>query len=166
MIGSFTTQRLHVSDWAAELSDPSARARLERSVAPLILPAVLEHLPPSVQDTEAGISAWIDARAASAHVMTVRAPRELIGLLFLADPDGGAPAPVFLGYMLAEHAWGQGYASELVQGVVAAWRSVQPARDLRGGVAIQNPASARVLVKAGFACVARTNELETYQLAL
>ncbi len=61
----------------------------------------------------------------------------------------GAVASVLgvrLGYLLAERGWGRGMASELVAGFVG-WCRENGVVSISGGVAIDNPASARVLVK-------------------
>ncbi len=64
--------------------------------------------------------------------------------------DDSHPAEVRVGYVLAESAWGQGYASELLCGFVAQWDARRPAARLLAGVDRDNAASRRVLEKAGF----------------
>ena len=82
----------------------------------------------------------------------------LLGLLILSyQPEAWQ---VHLGYLFDETAWGQGYASELVGGVVTALAPVAPVEGL-GGVARDNPASARVLVKNGFAVRDDLSDAET-----
>ena len=66
-----------------------------------------------------------------------------------AVADGDA-IEVRLGYLLAEDAWGQGYASELVEAFVGWCRQHPPIASIVGGVARDNVASARVLTKSGF----------------
>jgi ribosomal-protein-alanine N-acetyltransferase len=56
---------------------------------------------------------------------------------------------VHLGYLLAEEAWGKGYGTEIVSGLAKAYERQSPIL-LVAGVDIGNPASARVLEKAGF----------------
>ena len=70
-----------------------------------------------------------------------------------------------IGYLLAEPTWGKGYATELVTGLVEALRSEAP-MTLLGGVDTKNPASARVLEKAGFRLSAELSDDETSIFAL
>lgn len=119
-------------------------------------------LPPSFQLEKQNndISSWVDARDAESDVYLVEWNNnaKLIGLLILAgDPKMEETQRIHLGYLLAETECGQGLATELVAGVVDAVSRDGPLM-LLGGVAKDNPASARVLEKAGFAA---SRELST-----
>ena len=80
----------------------------------------------------------------------------------------GAPIEVRLGYLLAEDAWGQGYASELVEGFVRWCRQHPPIASIAGGVARDNVASVRVLTKNGFQrdSTADVGDVNLYRLTL
>ncbi len=150
-IDRFTTDRLTVRDWRPDVEDPSRRRSLETALGGVLTPPVLEPLPPPLQLTQAGISEWVTARAEEGDVLLITANEtdELIGLLLLAsDLESDRPA-IHIGYLLAETAWGKGYATELVTGLVSAVQAKGPVH-LVGGVGRDNPASARVLCKAGF----------------
>jgi len=118
---------------------------LEADLSDILSPAVLAPLPPPMALGPGGIKAWINARASEAHVLTIRFAGQpnIIGLLILA----GDETTLHLGYLLSEAVWGQGLASELVAGLV---RALPSGTRLIGGVDPGNPASARVLEKAGF----------------
>lgn len=153
-LGGFDTDRLHVRDWADMLGDPVARRALEEQLKTLLTGPVLRHLPPALQlsDAAGAVSDWIAARASESTVCLVseRDGGGVVGLLILADTGAGATRREWhIGYLLAEPAWGRGYASELVRGLVSAAEQTGPCL-LAGGVAGDNPASARVLEKAGF----------------
>ncbi|WP_168797869.1 GNAT family N-acetyltransferase [Pacificoceanicola onchidii] len=155
LIETFSTPRLIVRHWRSDLAAPSARAALEAALSSVLTPPVLAHLPPSMQLSSGpqGIGCWIDARQAESTVFVIetRAEVTLAGLLILAPDQCNPEAPtVHIGYLLAQSAWGQGYASELVAGLVEACQAHAPLK-LVGGVDLGNPASARVLLKAGFA---------------
>lgn len=62
---------------------------------------------------------------------------------------GGEEGPE-LGYWIARRFWGRGYATEAVRTVLPIARALEHAR-LRAWAFADNPASARVLRKAGFA---------------
>ena len=148
----FSTQRLSVSHWKDHLAEPHLRRKLADDLAALLTPAVLKNLPPPMQLRDRDISAWIEARHAESDILLVRqsSDNKLIGLMVLAvDLDGDAPPSVHIGYLIAEIAWGNGYASELLKGLQTAVLS-GPAMRLVAGVGRDNPASARVLQKAGF----------------
>ncbi|WP_417205734.1 GNAT family N-acetyltransferase [Antarctobacter sp.] len=131
------------------LDNADTRGALEAHLKSLLTPAVLEHLPPGFgpECGPQGMAQWIDVRREKAQVSLIEQDAELIGLLFLFAPEGEEAR--HLGYLLGEAYWGQGYASELVQGLVAHLRTGPPL-SLHAGVTVDNPASARVLFKAGF----------------
>lgn len=145
----FTTDRLTVRPWAPALADPASTPALQARLARILTPDVLEHLPPDfAPDTGPGaMSRWLTARAAIAEVSLVETDGTLIGLLFLFRPD--CDHPLHLGYLLAQSAWGKGYATELLQGLVRHLRQDGPFA-LVAGVTMANTASARVLLKIGF----------------
>ncbi len=94
---------------------------------------------------------WIMTLAARAplgeeHVYAVELPGEgLIGCIGAhARGEGGFE----VGYWFGRPYWGRGYASEALAAFVAHARALGP---LRAGHFVDNPASGRVLEKAGFA---------------
>ena len=144
MITTFRTARLLIAPWER---DPAGSEALYEALAGLLTPPVMEHLPEPVQDLSQGIASWADARAAQGRVFTVAHAGRLQGLFFVFHETGADEARI--GYLLGEHSWGQGLATELVTGALEAWPRDAPVRML-AGVAVGNPASARVLVKCGF----------------
>lgn len=162
---SFSTARLVARNWQATLENPTDRRALEAALGPLLTPAVTAHLPPSLQlDPDAGgPQTWVDAIAQQASVYTLRDGDGLAGLLILACPDPGRSRPmVHLGYLFAQDRWGKGLATELLSGLTKALSGRRLC--LSGGVGTGNPASARVLVKAGFTRdhASSTDDTDTY----
>ena len=152
---AFRTDRLLLQDWAAFLGDPRKRQRLIEELEALLTPAVLRHLPEAMQraDGPKAIDQWVDARAAESLVMTIRgiAGGDLLGLLILADPPAaGTARPIHLGYLFAEAAWGQGYATETLSGLIELCKRLSGPLRLCAGVDKANPASAKALRKNGF----------------
>ena len=76
----------------------------------------------------------------------------LMGVVSLKCEAGQPPE---LGYWLGEPCWGRGYASEAATALVEAAQRVGVS-DIRARVLASNPASVRVLEKAGFIVVERT----------
>lgn len=74
-------------------------------------------------------------------------PPALIGGIGLARMSCGGHE---LGYWIARAQWGRGYASEAVAAMIAAARHSLRIPLLHAGHFIDNPASGRVLAKAGF----------------
>lgn len=149
----FQTARLWVSSWRGTLEDKSARRKLEADLLVMLSEPVLRHLPERVQldDGPDAIKTWIADRDASAAMFLIQDSAGLVGLMFLFRPaDAPKTEPLHLGYLFGETSWGKGYASEMVIGLVEAL-SDGPVMTLQGGVDVNNPASARVLEKAGFA---------------
>lgn len=87
--------------------------------------------------------------------MAVCAPQgDLWGVLICAQT---APQELHIGYIIGQAQWGKGLASELILGLCQAARSAD-IKTLIGGVARDNPASARVLEKAGFQAAPNPND--------
>lgn len=166
----FSTERLQVVHWGEQIADAAARSALESAIVDLLSPAVLEYLPADLSLTgdEDAIEDWIAERDEAGQVYTVRlaGSSDLLGLLFLAlhtdgddededdeanpsQEDDSGSAVLMIGYIIAEPEWGQGYASELVEGVLGGLDELGHPT-VRAGVANDNDASARVLIKNGF----------------
>ncbi|SHH42068.1 GNAT family N-acetyltransferase [Cognatishimia maritima] len=154
MITDFETSRLRVRNWKDVLSNGMAPRWLEKGLAQLLTPKVLEHLPPSLQLSggKSEIADWVALQAGEGETYLVqdRHSGALLGLLILAA-FGESPAPIQLhiGYLLAEEAWGKGIATELVAGLV---KGLPEGRNITvmGGVGHDNPGSAKVLERSGF----------------
>lgn len=148
----FQTTRLLVTRW-----HPS------RDAAPLgalLTPQVLTHLPSSLQTSDP--EPWITERLAESDVFAIERSGALIGVMLLARHEA-----LHIGYLLAQGTWGMGYGTELLKGLVAALRPHAPL-ELSAGVDATNPASARVLEKAGFTQADDTgvSDMQTYRLSL
>ncbi|WP_332685795.1 GNAT family N-acetyltransferase [Devosia sp.] len=76
-----------------------------------------------------------------------------MGSILFKFADGKSPE---LGYWLGEPHWGKGYAAEAVIGLLAATRHVPGFTQIGARVLQSNPASIRVLEKAGFLLLERS----------
>lgn len=151
---AFETERLRVQHWQKMLDDPPARERLVKEIEPLLQPDVLRDLPPSMHlgDAPGAICNWVEARAAESECyhVTRRVDGDLLGLLILVEDTSPTPVPTLhIGYLFAQTAWGQGFATELLGGVLDVAKRYGPLC-LMGGVAQSNPVSAHILRKLGF----------------
>lgn len=79
----------------------------------------------------------------------------LMGVVSLKFETGKVPE---LGYWLGEPHWGRGYAPEAARGLVQAAAAAGIA-EIRARVLESNPASIRVLEKAGFATIEHTTSI-------
>lgn len=152
---NFQTNRLHVLHWAECTNNSQCRKKLIAELGHILTPAVLRHLPEPLQisDDPDAIDVWITERAAESDVMAIRdnTTSIILGLLILAEiPKPNAPTAIHLGYLFAETAWGKGYATELLSGLINWYKDEDRSVNLVGGVETDNIASAKVLLKNGF----------------
>ncbi|MFV2051905.1 GNAT family N-acetyltransferase [Aliiroseovarius sp. YM-037] len=154
-INDFETERLSVRHWSSSLKDDVKRRDLLAALENMLTPKILKELPPSMQvdDTPTAVSEWVDARAeeSDVYVVSVTPKGDLCGLLILVKELESAAVPtIHMGYLFAEQAWGNGYATEVIEGVLQAASDAAPLCFV-GGVTKENGASAHILRKLGFA---------------
>lgn len=104
--------------------------------------------------TEDAALDWIERRTSDdQHVFAILLANtgEFIGSIGL----GGPREMPYVGYWIGRPYWNQGYATEAVQGLIeyARWRGIP---SLQADTFPNNPASARVLAKAGFVHTGKT----------
>ena len=154
----FETEPLSVAHWADTIAAPVARRNLATQLPDLLTPDVIAHLPPFFDLTDQNIDQWIDARDAESDIYLIReaGTDTIIGLMFLTLPFNN---DIHLGYLLGQAAWGQGYASELLAGLML--HVPKTGFRLLGGVGRENPASAHVLRKTGFQLLSELSDTKT-----
>ena len=167
----FVTERLLVEEWHSLSGDDREDGSLARVVASILTEPVTRSLPTPWQGayTEERAAGWIAERdRESTNLLAVDrssgAPAGLVILFETASDDTPGSTEVRLGYMLAESAWGQGLASELVAGLLGWCREVPNLAAIVGGVEPNNLASCRVLEKNGFAADETTGEANPVEL--
>ena len=155
----YSTERLLVSEWHSTATVDWNGEDLANIVSDLLTPNVTRSLPPAWQGTYSVERAnnWIKERDEEGTTLIVienisKAP---IGLVILFESLDGKD--IRLGYLLKESAWGNGFASELVQGLVE-WCRNNGVASITGGVERDNIASIRVLEKTGFNAEADNND--------
>lgn len=126
------------------------RMSTEQELAALFEPEVIQWLPPVFQGhtDDAARRSFLSGLEQDAEICALSQPEHgVIGLLILSHSQAEQPER-HLGYLFAKKAWGQGLGSDLIMALTDHF-STRPVV-LVGGVAAQNPASARVLEKASF----------------
>jgi len=155
----YSTNRLLVCEWHSVCSDECDQESLENIVISILTPEVTQPLPPQWQGSYSLERArdWIKERDEEGVTLIVveKSIQTAIGFVILFEDATGQD--LRLGYLLAESAWGKGYASELIQGFVA-WCKDNGIASVTGGVERDNIASRRVLEKNGFICESDTNQ--------
>lgn len=167
----FETARMVVQNWEEILCDEAQRSVLITNLKGVLTPTVLQHLPEPLQisDTQTAINDWITERVRESDVQLVRdrVDDRLLGLLILAEfTELEAPTTVHLGYLFSESAWGKGYATELIAGLVTWYKDEGRSVQLLGGVETDNIPSAKVLQKNGFELVEELSNLTTEMFGL
>lgn len=163
----FETRRLVVNPLTTRTgtSDPG-QAGFAKDIADILTPVVLEHLPEPLQmpDAPDPVESWVRARQAESVLYAVRTADSdaIIGLMILADTSELDATPTLrLGYLFSQSVWGQGYASELVMGLIKALGENSWRGQVLAGVTRANPGSSRVLLKCGFVEVPDASDQES-----
>lgn len=147
---SFYTDRAHVKPWLDTFEKDEGDV-----LTALLTPEFLKSLPEPLQvaNTPENCQAWMAARLAESDVLAILTSNtgRLIGVIILAEIKSKDAMPdIHLGYLLAQQYWGQGFATEVILGLVAHLALEKHPMRLLGGVEKSNATSARVLQKAGF----------------
>lgn len=165
------TPRVVVGDWH-EVAD-RYRFDLGESVGRILTPATTAELPPAWQGdyNKERTVAWIEDRDHESPTLLVVDHRnvEPIGVLILFESQSDVHAglsDIRVGYVLAESAWGQGLASELIGALVVWGRSHPSIGSMSAGLSVSNHASARVLIKNGFRHVGSPHDERLYRITL
>lgn len=168
---SFETDRLLVKEWHSLTPGDWQRRDLGAVVAGMLTEQVTRALPETWQGpySPERARAWIRERDEEGPTTLVvdKATGNAVGMMILhvsQAPDERVGSEVRLGYLLAEGAWGKGFASELVAGFIAWCRGHTHISSIAAGVAWDNPASRRVLEKNDFSAVQTKDDGEGEQL--
>ncbi len=149
------TPRLVVANWH-QLANRFG-LDLAETVGHILTPTTTAELPPVWQGAYGAerARAWIDNRDRESPTLLALERRtvEAVGLLILFESrstNHDERADVRVGYIIAEPAWGQGFATEIIRALVAWGRSQSTIGSMSAGVTEGNHASERVLLKNGF----------------
>ena len=164
------TPRLVVANWH-QLANRFG-LDLAGTVDHILTPTTTAELPPVWQGTydHERARAWIDDRDRESPTLLAleRRTAEAVGLLILFESRSisrDERADVRVGYVIAEPAWGQGFATEIIRALVT-WGQSQPTiGSMSAGVTEGNHASERVLLKNGFRRVAAQHPERIYRRA-
>jgi len=96
-------------------------------------------------------------------IIVEKSTRSPIGFIILFESSGGRD--LRLGFLLAEPAWGKGFASELIGGFVE-WCKNNDVSTVTCGVEKDNIASRRVLEKNEFVCESHMDDQEEQMFML
>ncbi len=166
----FATGRLQVGPWRAV----ARRSGLDivRVIAALLTDRTTVALPESWQGnyTVGRAKAWIEERDAESSTLLVMeaASARPVGLVILAEvPLDDSMVDVRIGYVIAEALWGQGFATELLSGLIDWMRTEPSVHTMTGGVDLTNEASvAGLMENNGFHRIGDDEGTATYQLDL
>jgi ribosomal-protein-alanine N-acetyltransferase len=174
---TFGTARLVVKEWHSHSPSDWQERDLPRVVSAMLTEPVTRSLPSGWHGsyTTERAHEWIKERdRESTNLLVVdKSTQQAVGLMILSEMQaevGNDYIDVRLGYFVSEDSWGQGIASELVDGFVTWCRAQTSISSIAGGVALDNPASQRVLRKNGFRLSQGEDEVaqdeQTYRLRL
>jgi RimJ/RimL family protein N-acetyltransferase len=146
-----TTERLILRDFVSEDWRDVCAYRSDPEVARYML----THQPEPPEQTRAWLRQVVEEnqgqpRGRRTLAIALRAEDRVIGQISIGPgSDYPEPGEVGIGYMLARSAWGGGYATEATRAIVDFGFRVLGADLVSAWCSAANPASARVLEKAG-----------------
>ena len=147
---SFSTARLDIENVYPSLTITNSESNVGELLLPLLSPRVTKELPDdwqNIQSTEQAI-AWWKNRLNESCVLQIKLKNNarLIGLIFLYETNWkNAKVDLHLGYLLEEASWSRGYASEMLEGLIAWANEDTQIATIIGGVTNDNHSSIRVL---------------------
>ena len=152
----FETERLLVESWKLMTTCSSSEGDFACKVIGIMTQEVTKSLPEGWQEIDTTEKAldWVKARAEEGSFLTVqlRSTKKIVGFVFLhelANPESGF-IDLKIGYLLSEAAWGKGFGSELIHGLMSWCEGSGDIASVSGGVDKDNIASIKVLEKNGF----------------
>ena len=152
----FKTKRLKIEHWKDIYASPEGLAQVVLTVLTeevvSLLPGDLNHVDPLDKAKK-----WILERDRESDVFIISNDEETIGFLILNEMTIENKQEMKLGCFLSQEFWGQGFGSELVQGLVVWCKEDGIIKKLSGGVDIKSTASIRMLEKNGFTVSAQGN---------
>ncbi len=104
--------------------------------------------PYTLADAEAFVASLAGQEPTRTFIIEVE--QQAVGVIGLRPGEDVARRSMAIGYWLGEPYWGRGIASEVVQAVTAYAFGTFAVNRVQAGVFGWNPASARVLTKAGY----------------
>jgi len=117
----------------------------------ILTPRVVENLPPYFQNVNSISSTkeWLKQITSDGRLFIVKLTDEskTIGFVFLSTENSG---DAHVGYLLGESYWGNGYATEILKGLIAFIATEDQITKLIAGVSADNVASTKLLRKLGF----------------
>lgn len=163
----FETDRLVVGPWH-ELVESDDLAAM---VTPMLTESVTRALP---EDWRGEFSLdrtqrWIAERDAESPTLIAldKTIRTAVGLVLLFESSTELEGINFrVGYVIDEAQWGQGFASEIVAGLVTWAHTLPDPVTLTAGVEAGHQASARVLAKNGFELSVSEGATDVYCLRI
>ncbi|WP_163832733.1 GNAT family N-acetyltransferase [Spartinivicinus ruber] len=161
----FETIRLLVREWHSIDKTECKQNNLVNIVQQILTSAVTHSLPADWQNicTDEHAKNWIQARDNEGVTLLIieKQLKMPIGLLILAQDETNTNGiELRIGYLLEESAWGKGFASELIKGLIS-WSEENKVSLLTAGVEKENLASQRILEKNGFSCSLQTEATDT-----
>eukprot|EP00038_Savillea_parva_P015746 m.221581 g.221581 ORF g.221581 m.221581 type:complete len:179 (+) comp32012_c0_seq1:215-751(+) len=155
----FQTERMQVGEWR---SLPVSETDMALAVARILTAPVTRSLPPDWQGDydQRRARQWLEDRQKEEAMVLLAsdcATQDALGLMILHDDRERKGHCMRIGYLLAEHVWGKGLATELLHGFVE-WCRKHGVTALIAGVASENGASQRVLEKNGFVKLTNTSQ--------
>lgn len=142
----FKTERLSV----IEMKSDDWQDALVSELFSLLSSNVVQFLPPDLHNIHCAqnLHLWLHNMQTQARIFVIHAKQneQPIGMIYLSEHDSIG----YLGYWLGEAYWGQGFAQELLQGLVIWAKHESQLKQLSGGVDHDNQASSHVLRKLGF----------------
>jgi RimJ/RimL family protein N-acetyltransferase len=132
---------------AAQLAEVIGEKAVSQETATFPHPFTLSHAEERVMR---GRSLNLSGNGVSLVLSHRKNPSQVLGLVGLGPLPNERPGDLSLGYLVARAHWGQGLATEAVQGLIDASFLYAGVKGISASVRVTNPGSRRVLERCGF----------------
>ncbi len=151
---AFETDRLSIVAYANFIQS-NPEINLSKVAFDILTPQVTKTLPKSWQHIHSAqdVIDWLTLinNESRFYIVSLKETNKAVGFMFLFEPeDNTPPIHIRLGYLIRESQWGQGFATEIIDGLLKKCKQLNSVGGITAGVENNNIGSIKVLERNNF----------------